>query len=191
MTSLNEREFNQLLDDLYNELCLYDAKFSRDHFEIATLMSRTAVQLFNRFNGVLRYIQNDPYHSSTYLFAHKVIFVDADFIESHDGSRELLRPVIVCKEIGIFPMEATEGDYVVFNGKLKQVKYEHFIDGRRSLEVWDLNVDLYEDVHRQSYEERLFYSVRSLKKRNKRDDAWVNGVDFSAINEYLSSLPIT
>lgn len=191
MVSLSEREFNQLLDDLYGELCLYDAKFSRDHFEIAVLMSNTAVQLFNRFNGALRYTQTDPFNSNTYLFAHKVVFVDADLIMSHDGSQELMRPVIGCKEIGVFPMEAAEGDYVFFNGKLKQIKYEHFIDGRRSLEIWDPNVDLYENSPRQSYEEQLFYTVRRLKKKKKQNDEWVDGVDSSAINEYLASLPIT
>lgn len=190
VASLNETDFNQLLEELYEELCLYDAKFSRDHFEIAVLMSRTAVQLFHRFNDALRYTQEDPYHSNTYLFAHKVVFVDDDFIISHDGSQELMRPVIGCKEIGYFPMEAVEGDYVFFNGKLKQVKYEHFIDGQRSLEVWDINVDLYGDIHHLSYEEQLYYAVRTIRKKKRQDDAWMNEVDFSAINEYLSSLSI-
>ena len=189
---MTEDDFYLLLDNVYSELCTYDAKFSRDHFEIAVLMSRTAVQLFTRFNGLYTYVRDDPYNSASYLFGHKIMFVDDDFVMSHDGSRQLIRPVIVCNKIGYFPMEAAEEDYVFFNGMLKQVKYEHFIDGQRSLEVWNVDVNLYENASDlYPLEMRLYPAVRAIKKKKARDDAWINNVDSSAISEYLSSLPIT
>ena len=188
---MTEDDFYLLLDNVYSELCTYDAKFSRDHFEIAVLMSRTAVQLFTSFNGLYTYVQDDPHDFAAYLFGHKIVFVDDDFIMSHDGSRELIRPVIGCKEIGHFPMEAAEGDYVFFNGRLKQVKYEHFIDGQRSLEVWNVDVDLYENASDlYPLEMRLDRAVRAIKKKKVRDDAWINNVDSSEINSYLASLTI-
>lgn len=171
----------------------YEARFSREYFEIAFLISRAACGILYDMNEPLHRISEDPFNCSSYLFGHRIGFVNANYIPSYNGENLLISPVIVCKNINHFPLEAEVGDYVFYNGYLKQVSYIDYIEGDRAIGVTDINIELSDnfcmsEADRKNYFCNVFKEVKTRKKNN---DAWISKVDNKEINDYLSMLTIT
>lgn len=190
---MTSQEFDKYLLDKYEKAAYYEAKFSREHFEIDFLVSRTAYGMLYSMNEPFHRIVEDPFESHTYLFGHRVAFVNANYIPSYDGEICLIQPVIVCKNINHFPLEAEVGDYVFYNGFLKQVKYIDYIDGDRAIGVADIDIELSDNFHMSEIDRAQFYCgvFKEAKAKKKMKDAWMNKVDNKEINDYLASLTIT
>lgn len=195
---MNRDEYEQLLEDTYCKIVEYEARFSRDLYEIAVLMPRVTAELFEKYGGFQRHVQYDLHETSIYLFGHKVIFVDADFITSHKGAPELLHLVIGCKERDTFPIQANAGDYVFHNGDLFQIKNEFFVDGQCGFEtrivdfeytdmIFDTGLNIRKKCRRKMWHE----TILDIQERNQKKEAWIEHVDNAEINNYLESFIIT
>lgn len=138
-------------------------------------------------------IVEDPFESHSYLFGHRVAFVNANYIPSYNGDTTLIQPVVVCKNINHFPLEAEVGDYVFYNGFLKQVKYIDYIGGDRAIGVADIDIELSDNFHMNEIDRDQFYCgvFKEVKAKKKEKDAWMNKVDNKEISDYLASLTIT
>lgn len=193
MPTLNNQDFDRYLIDTYEKATYYEARFPKEHFEIAFLVSRTACGMLYSMNEPFHRITEDPFECHSYLFGHRVAFVNANYIPSYDGETFLIQPVIVCKNINHFPLEAEVGDYVFYNGFLKQVKYIDYIGGDRAIGVADIDIELSDNFHMSEIDRDQFYCgvFREVKAKNKKKDAWTNKVDNKEINDYLASLTIT
>lgn len=189
---LTKEEFEQYLLEVYAEVGYYDAKFSRECYEICFLVSRAACGLFAKYNNVPFHITDDPFDCNSYLYGHRIAFVNSNYIPSYDGVAYLIKPVIVCSLINHFPMESSPGDYVFYNGFLKQVRYIDYMDGSRCIGITDLDVELSENYRISSTDkERTFCGAfRDIKSRNQKRDEWVKNVDTTLIDDYLSSITI-
>ena len=194
---MNKDDYERLLEDTYCKIVEYEERFSRDLYEIAVLMPKVTADLFVKYNGFQRYVQYDLHETSMYLFGHKVIFVNEDFIRSHNGDPEPLHLVIGCKERDTFPMQANAGDYVFHNGDLFQIKNEFFVDGQRGFEtkivdfeytdiIFDTGLNIRKKYRRKMWHEALL----EIQERNQKKEAWIEQVDHNEINTYLLSLPI-
>ena len=193
MVLLTSQEFDRYLLDTYEKAAYYEAKFSREHFEIAFLVSRTACGMLFSLNEPFHRITEDPFECHSYLFGHRVAFVGANYIPSYNGEAFLIQPVIVCKNINHFPLEAEVGDYVFYNGFLKQVKHIDYISDDRIVSITGIDVELSDNYYMSSTDrERVYCGIlKELKLKKKRTDAWINKVDNKEINDYLASLTIT
>lgn len=193
MPTLNNQDFDRYLIDTYEKATYYEAKFSKEYFEIAFLVSRTACGMLYSMNEPFHRIVEDPFESHTYLFGHRVAFVNANYIPSYNGDTLLIQPVVVCKNINHFPLEAELGDYVFYNGFLKQVKYIDYVGGDRAIGVVDIDIELSDNFHMSEIDRDQFYCgvFKEAKAKNKKKDAWTNKVDNKEINDYLASLTIT
>ena len=193
MPALNSQDFDRYLIDTYEKATYYEARFFREYFEIAFLVSRTACGMLYSMNEPFQRIYQDPFECHTYLFGHRVAFVDANYIPSYNGETFLIQPVIVCKNINHFPLEAEVGDYVFYNGYLKQVKYIDYVSGDRAIGVADIDVELSDNYYMSQTDREQVYCgiLKELKLKKKRTDAWINKVDNKEINDYLASLTIT
>lgn len=120
-------------------------------------------------------------------------FVNANYIPSYDGEALLISPVIVCKNINHFPLQAEVGDYVFYNGFLKQVKYIDYIEGDRAVGVTDIDVELSDNFCMSETDRKNFFCnvFEEVKTKKRNNDAWINKVDNKEINDYLSMLTIT
>ena len=186
----------EFVGDLWGRITNYEARFDRDKFEICLLISKT-MQQYRAPDGLVRYVQRNPFDFSTYLFGHRVIFTDQEYIYNFNtGMPGLIEPVVCCKDPYIFPTEAEPGDYVCFSNRIKQVVDVLYEFGNRSLRVKDIPGEFcdemgveakYIDWTRNSIEQWLDYRVRKYQGR----DDWTYNVDNAAINNYLSSLTIT
>ena len=193
MPTLNNQDFDRYLIDTYEKAMYYEARFSREYFEIAFLVSRTACGMLYSTNEPFFRITEDPFACNSYLFGHRVAFVNANYVPSYNGETFLIQPVIVCKNINHFPLEAEVGDYVFYNGYLKQVKYIDYLSGDRAIGVADIDVELSDNYYMSSTDREQIYCgiLKELKLKKKRTDAWINKVDNKEINDYLASLTIT
>lgn len=193
MKALNNQEFDRYLLDSYEKLVQYEARFSREYFEIAFLVSRTACGMLYNINESFLSITEDPFSSNSYIFGHRVAFVNANYIPSYDGDISLISPVIVCKNINHFPLEAEVGDYVFYNGFLKQVKYIDYMEGDRAVGVTDIDVELSDNFCMSEIDRGQFYCdvFKEVNDKKKNRDAWISRVDNKEINDYLSMLTIT
>lgn len=196
MGSLSNTDFERFINDICYEILMYDERFLNDDFEICLLVSRVASAILREYNGFLspiNYFSTDPFNNSVSLFGHRVAFVDADFIPSFDGTDVVVKPVITCKHDGLFPFGVEPGDYVYFGGNLKQVMSVDRIHGNSNIRIADIDVpldDYYIPDKRRSRDEYID-AVKKIKVRNLEKEAWVETVDTSSINDYLSSLTIT
>lgn len=188
---MNEDKFQEILDDLWKQLDVYDERFG-DKFEICFLVSRAAQEYRSPtiFNS---YVIRDPFDCHTYLLGRKVIFTDQEFIPNFTGCYGLIEPVICCKDAYIFPTDAEPGDYILYMGHLKQVIGVTLEDGDRTLNIRDVPGVLSDSVYAfANASDKLFDKwVRYKSRRELEHDSWMNGVDNTEINDYLSSLPIT
>lgn len=190
---MNKNDFGQYLHEQIERAISYDAKFSRENFEICFLVSKSAYGLLREHSYGYLTITEDPFECASYLFGHRVAFVNGDYIPRYDDEIELIQPVIVCKKCGVFPLEAEVGDYIYFNSRLIQVKDVGYISGSRSFGIEDICVGISDDCPSREIDRYHTYRgvLREIEERNQIRDAWVDKADPSAINEYLSSLPIT
>ena len=190
---LTKEEFERYLLEVYDEVGDYDAKFSREYYEICFLVSRAACGLFAKYNNVPLHITDDPFGCNSYLYGHRIAFVNSNYIPSYDGEFYLIKPVIVCNRINHFPIESSPGDYVFCNGFLKQVRHIDYMDGSRCIGITDFDVELSKNyIMSDTDKEQTFCSTfRDIKNRNQKRDEWVKNVDNSMINDYLASLTIT
>ena len=193
MLTLNSQDFDRYLIDTYEKATYYEARFSKEYFEIAFLISRTACGILYSMNEPFHRVIEDPFESHSYLFGHRVAFVNANYIPSYNGDTFLIQPVVVCKNINHFPLEAEVGDYVFYNGFLKQVKYIDYIGGDRAISIVDIDVELSDNFHMSERDRDQFYCgvFKEIKAKKKKKDAWMNKVDNKEINDYLASLTIT
>lgn len=190
---MSEKEFERYLEEVFEDVLSYDTRFSRENFEIGLLVSRAACMLFKKFGYIPRTITEDPFSRSSYLFGHRIAFVNSDTIPISGGGELLIRPVVVCNTIGVFPMEAEVGDYILFNGRLIQVAWIEYVNGNRSFGIDDIDVELSDNRYMTTDDKSnlLRSTMRGIKKRNAKKDAWADEVDTSAIDDYLSSLTVT
>ena len=138
-------------------------------------------------------ITEDPFACNSYLFGHRIAFVNANYVPSYNGEAFLIQPVIVCKNINHFPLEAEVGDYVFYNGFLKQVNHIDYISGDRVVGVTDIDVELSDNYQMSQIDREQVYCgvFRKIRAKKKKADAWINDVDNKEINDYLASLTIT
>lgn len=193
MAILNNQEFNEYLFDAYEKAVRYEERFSREYFEISFLVSRAACRMLYDMNEPFHRISEDPFNCNSYLFGHRIAFVNANYIPSYDGEAFLIIPVIVCKNINHFPLQAEIGDYVFYNGFLKQVKYIDYIEGDRAVGVTDIDVELSDNFCMSETDRKNFFCnvFEEVKTKKRNNDAWINKVDNKEINDYLSMLTIT
>ena len=193
MLTLNNQDFDRYLIDTYEKATYYEAKFSKEYFEIAFLVSRTACGMLYSMDEPFHRVIEDPFESHSYLFGHRVAFVNANYIPSYNGDTFLIQPVVVCKNINYFPLEAEVGDYVFYNGFLKQVKYIDYIEGDRAIGVTDIDVELSDNFHMSERDRDQFYCgvFKEIKTKKKNKNTWINNVDNKEINDYLATLTIT
>lgn len=192
MASLNEDKFQSILDDLWEQLNKYEAKFG-DKFEICFLVSK-AMQEFRRPTKLSSYVTRDPFDCYTYLLGRRVIFTDQEYIPSFTSDPYgLIEPVICCKDAYTFPMAAEPGDYVFYAGNLKQVVDITLDDGDRSVHIRDVPGDFSDDAYAcaNAVDRLVDQWIRYTKYREQKRDSWMADVDNAEINEYLSSLTIT
>lgn len=187
---MGERYFEKYLEKVFEEVLSYEARFSREYFEICLLVSWSVRQLLEKYSYGQYTIMEDQLGKFSYLFGHRVVFVDDDFIPVFGGGQSLIHPVIVCNAIGVFPMEAEIGDYIFFNGRLVQVVRIDYINGNRSIHIEDIDIDLGDKLLGLSYS-TAGHANRHYKPGKAKQDDWMNRVDTSAIDDYLSSLTVT
>lgn len=195
MRLLSKKEFERYLDKVFDEVLMYDARFSavsRQEFEIGILLSKAACSLFRRYGYIPHTITEDPFNCSSYLFGHRIAFLNSDIIPNEWGDELLVKPFIVCNSIGVFPTESEVGDYVLFNGRLVQVIHIGYTNGRRTFQIEDIEVEISDRYYMSSDEkaEALSERMKYLRKRKENQDAWADNVDTSAISEYLSTLTV-
>lgn len=179
------------LDEVYNKIVQYECKFSNELYDICVLVSKSVVPALRNYSGIT-YVEESPFDCSHYVFGHKVILVDADYIPSFNHYYNAIVPVIVCKTSYGFPVEADIGDYVIYNNKLRQVISADLIEGNRSIIVDDVNVRLDEFFDSIRYEEtRDAIRWVSMDQINLVVEDWAKNPDTSLITEYFNSLAIT
>lgn len=195
VASLSENEFEHLLEEVYRKIVEYEARFSRDKYEIAVLMPIVTARMFMLHKGLQMCMQYDRFEYSAYLFGHKVVMVNKNFLQDIDGCNELIRLVIGCKERDAFPIYAAAGDYIFHNGDLLHVRKEFYIEGQRALETKVVDFEYTEMIfdniglHRINCEKPLWtYIPDKYKPSSPVKDKWVENVDHGQINEYLASL---
>lgn len=186
----------EFIGELWVRIANYESRFSREKFEICLLVSKT-MQQYRAPDGLVTYVQRNQFDFNTYLFGHRVIFTDQEYIYNFNtGMPGLIEPVVCCKDPYIFPMEAKPGDYVCFSNKIKQVVDVLYEFGNRSIRVKDIPGEFSDEMvvdakfidwTRNSIEQWLDYRVRKYQGR----DDWTCNVDNVAINNYLSSITIS
>ena len=193
-------DFNteQYLDELYNKIIQYECKYSNDFYEICVLVSKAGVALLESLSLSAGYselvrLQTHPSGSTHYLYGNRIIFVNEDYIPDFNHSYcHVIRPVIVCKDSYVFPVEADVGDFVIYNNTIRQISNVELIDGDRTVTVSDIYVRLndffdpigyHESIHRMRGYSRGWIDVCI--------EDWVEDPDTSAITEYFNSLTIT
>ena len=194
MKALNNNEFENYLNEVYEEALSYESRFSREYYEIGFLVSRTACGLLARYSGEhLCLVGTDSFNGNSYLFGHRIAFVNSNYIPSFTEETFLIKPFVVCNHVNHFPMEAETGDYIFYNGWLKQATYIDMIDGSRAIGITDINVSLSDNYIMSDVDRAQTYNgiLREINDRNQRRDKWVESVDTTAIKEYLSSITIT
>lgn len=189
---MTEKEFERYLDEVFETVVSYEARFESGSFEIGLLVSQNACRLFDRFGYVPHMIVDDPFNSESYLFGHRIAFVDSGSIPIVGGGELLIHPVVICNEIGVFPMQSELGDYIYFNGRLIQITGVDLINGSRSFRIEDIDVELSDrpNIAYDEWSEQIFYKVRDLESRKQKNDNLDKCVDTSAIQDYLSSIAI-
>lgn len=191
MVSLADINAEQYLDNIYDKIVQYECKFSDSIYEICVLVSNRGVSLLTGYEGTV-YIQRDSFVCDHYLYGHRIIFVDDDYIPDFSGYYHVIRPVIVCKERYMFPTEADVGDFVIYDNTLKQISNVSIISGNKSVSVSDICVRLsgfLEPTWRHQALDRIMeYSKRRI---DVRVEDWVENPDTSAITNYFNSLATT
>lgn len=190
---MSEKEFERYLNEVFEETLSYDARFSKQDFEIGILVSKAACYLFSQHGYIPHAITEDSFNGSSYLFGHRIAFVNSNTIPIAGGGEFLIRPFVVCNSLGVFPMESEVGDYVFFNGNLVQVVSAGTLNGNRSFKIEDVEVELHDYLYRFPFDkaDALRSTKNKLKKRKAKEDSWSDNVDTSAIDEYLSAITIT
>lgn len=191
MIQLPDIDVEQYLNEVYNKIIQYECKFSDDFYEICVLVSKGGVSLLEGYGGFV-YVQKDPFDCSHYLYGHRIIFVNNDYIPDSNRYYHVIRPVIVCKERYMFPTEADVGDFVIYNNTLKQISDVSIISGNKTVSISDICVRLSDSFdptgYHQAFDRIMEYSSKRI---DVRVEDWVENPDTSAITNYFNSLSTT
>ena len=191
MVSLADISAEQYLENVYDKIIQYECKFSDSLYEICVLVSKRGVSLLTGYEGTV-YIQRDPFICDHYLYGHRIIFVDDDYIPDYVSHYHTIRPVIVCKGMYVFPAEADVGDFVIFNNTLRQITDVSIIGGNRTVTVSDVYVrynDFFDSIKFKMTSDTIRWMSNGWVDVCVED--WQENPDTSAITEYFNSLTIT
>ena len=191
MVSLADISVEQYLENVYDKIIQYECKFSDSLYEICVLVSKRGVSLLTGYEGTV-YIQRDPFICDHYLYGHRIIFVDDDYIPDYVSHYHTIRPVIVCKVMYVFPEEADVGDFVIFNNTLRQITDVSTIDGNRTVTVSDVYVrynNFFDSLEFKMSPDTIKWMSKGWVDVCVED--WQEDPDTSAITEYFNSLTIT
>lgn len=192
---MTEDKFQNILDDLWERINKYEAKFG-NKYDIRFLVSKAAQQ-YRTPTVLSSYVQRDPFDCYTYLLGRRVIFIDQDYIHSAvSDCPGLIKPVICCRDLHSFPMEAEPGDYVLYARNMKQVIEVTYEDCDKAVHIKDIPGNLSDDpiiyMDGSDKPDSLVDQWLEFKRHNEqRRDSWMSNVDSAEINDYLSSLTIT
>ena len=195
-------DLDQYMDHFYDILKEYDERYPRDRFEIAVLASRRGLMLLQNWHGVYQY---DPINFCTYLFAHKIIYIDSEYIRSSNGQNSVIAPVIGCKNRDDFPLNARVGELVFYNGALREITAIDDLSGLirdTIISVSDVRGEIFEDIRGFEIGTNNTKTERLRRFREKQNwmhwraeevirDAWADNPDISEIANYFNSLAIT
>ena len=190
MVSLSDISVEQYLENVYDNIIQYECKFSDSLYEICVLVSKRGVSLLTGYEGTV-YIQRDPFICDNYLYGHRIIFVDDDYIPDFVNHYHTIQPVIVCKGV-VFPGEVDVGDFVIFNNTLRQITDVSNIGGNRTVAVSDVYVrynDLFNSIKFKMTSDTIGWMSNGWVDVCVED--WQENPDTSAITEYFNSLTIT
>lgn len=180
----------QYLENVYDKIVQYECKFSDSLYEICVLVSKGGVSLLTGYEGTL-YIQRDPFICDHYLYGHRIIFVDDDYIPDFVSHYHTIQPVIVSKVMCVFPEEADVGDFVIFNNTLRQITDISVIGGNKTVTVSNVYVrynDFFDTMKFKMTSDTIMW-MNGLADVCVKD--WQDDPDTSAITEYFNSLTIT
>lgn len=191
MIQLPDIDVEQYLNEVYNKIIQYECKFSDDLYEICVLVSKGGVSLLEGHGGFV-YVQKDPFCCDHYLYGHRIIFINNDYIPDFNRYYHVIRPVIVCKERYMFPTEADVGDFVIYDNTLRQISDVSIISGNKTVSISDICVRLSNSFDPTGYHQALDRIMEYSRKRiDVRVEDWVENPDTSAITNYFNSLATT
>ena len=197
MVFLNNDAFEKYLESIWQEISSCHDLFDPDRFEIGLIMSPVACSMFQKYIGVVFSKCEDPINQAHHLFGCRIAFVDTKYIPSETEHRDIIKPLIVCRDIGYFPMNARYGDYVFYNGSLKQVVGFDDTDDGRSVCVRTLGVELYDTPQMHILKDKhingsIFPDVLAeWTILSGCDDGWAENADTSVLTDYINSLEVT
>lgn len=176
-------EFQLNLSDAIDKASRLNAKFGA-RYDIYMLVSDIAIK---ELNTMFMQLEFDTYHTS--ICGYPILHINVPKFYSWVSDEKVIEPVIVCRDNWHFPIDADIGDYVLWNGRLKQIFGDEEIDGDRAVTIKDVGgeIDDVPDFCQQEYVKPEFMRVKQ-KARAHKD--WTSSVDHSAINEFFDSIPI-
>lgn len=196
---MNEARFEELFDDLYDEVLKYDSKFRNDRFEIRWLVSKSGVRILEHYAGICISTKVSMTGSEHYLFGHKIMFLDNEYLpdESHLFPLRHIRPVICCNSLGHFPMSAGVGDYVYCDGYLRQIIAADYDCEDESLHIKTFDELIWDDYLFTKRSNLNFdFPVDHLGRlgesldKSTQSDSWYKDIDTSELQNYINSLPV-